>query len=95
MYIGLDVKYMYCPILSKIEFFDRFSKYIEISNFTKIYPVRAELFNADRRTSGQTDMTMLITVFRKFSKASNNILSKNIPDFLLFCMLKEGIICLC
>jgi len=35
----------------------------------KIRPVRAELFNADRETDRQTDMTKLIVVFRNFAKA--------------------------
>jgi len=33
-----------------IEFFDRFSENTQISNFMKIFLVRAELFHVDRRT---------------------------------------------
>jgi len=44
----------------KLEFFDRFSENIQISDFMKIRPVGAELFHADR----QTDMTKLIVTFR-------------------------------
>ena len=34
----------------------------------KIRPVGAELFHADGRTDGQTDMTKLIVAFRNFAK---------------------------
>ena len=43
-------------------FLDRFSKNTQIQNFMKIQPVRAELFEADRRT----DKTKLIVAFRNF-----------------------------
>ena len=46
---------------------------IEISNFTKILQVAAELFRADRQTDTQTDeqinMTKLIVAFRNFKNA--------------------------
>jgi hypothetical protein len=52
MYIGLHVKYQ--PFFSDFNetwnFLDRFSKNTQIYNFTKIQPVRAELFHADRQT---------------------------------------------
>ena len=35
----------------------------------KIRPVGAELFHAERRTDGQTDMTKLIVAFRDFANA--------------------------
>jgi hypothetical protein len=35
----------------------------------KIRPVGAELFHADGRMGGQTDMTKLIIVFRNFANA--------------------------
>jgi len=40
-----------------VNFLDRFSKNIEISNFMKILPMRAEVFFADGRTDidRQTD----------------------------------------
>ena len=50
---------------TKLEFFDRFSKNLEISIFTKNRPVEAELFHVD----GQTDMKKLIVAFRSFVKA--------------------------
>jgi len=52
----------------KLEFFDRFSKDNQISNFMKIRPVGAELFHA----GGRTDMTKLIFGFRSFANAPKN-----------------------
>ena len=50
----------------KLEFSRQiFEKNTEISNFTKIRPVGAELFRADVRT----DMTNLIVAFRSFANA--------------------------
>jgi len=58
-----------------------FSKNAQLSNFMKIRPVETELFTADRRTYGQTDlrtdgemdrwmdMTELIVAFRNFANA--------------------------
>ena len=51
-----------------LDFLDRFSKNTNISNFMKIRPVRAELFHADRRTEGQTDIRKLIVALRNFAK---------------------------
>ena len=54
MYIGLHVKYGL--FLSDFDgtwiFLASFSKNTQISNFTKIRPVGAELFHVDRRTDG-------------------------------------------
>jgi len=38
----------------------------------KILPAVAELFYADRRTDGQTDITKLRVAFRNFAKAPKN-----------------------
>ena len=46
-----------------------------LSNFMKIRPVGAELFDADRRTG----MTKLIVAFRKFANAPNNKRTKQTP----------------
>jgi len=40
-----------------------------IPNFMKILPVATELFYADGRAVGQTDMTKLIVAFGHFEKA--------------------------
>jgi hypothetical protein len=57
----------------KIDFFSTdFLKNSQTLNFMKIRPARAELFRADRRTHGRTDMTKLIVVVRNFGNASNN-----------------------
>jgi hypothetical protein len=57
-------------------FFERLSKNVQISNFMKIRPVKAELFHADRRTDredrwkeGQAEVTNLIDAFRNFANA--------------------------
>jgi len=47
----------------------RKKKKTSISNFMKIRPVEAELFNADERTDGQTDMTKLTVAFRNSANA--------------------------
>jgi hypothetical protein len=52
------------PILTKLEFLDRLSKNMQISNLMKIRPVWAGLLHADR----WTDMTKLIVAFRNFVK---------------------------
>jgi hypothetical protein len=50
----------------KLEFSRQiFGRKGQISDFLKISPVGAELFNSD----GQTDMTMLIVAFRNFANA--------------------------
>jgi len=51
----------------KLDFFDRFSKKVQISHFMKILPVGVELSHADR----QTDMTKLIDAFGNFPNASS------------------------
>jgi hypothetical protein len=40
----------------EFEFSHRFSKNTQISNFMKLRPFEAELFHADGRTDGQTDI---------------------------------------
>ena len=56
----------------RVNFLDRIPKNTQISNFTKIRLVRAELFLADSRTDRRTDrhgMTNLIVAFRNFANA--------------------------
>jgi hypothetical protein len=55
---------------------DIFSKDTSVSNFMKIRPVGAELFHADGRTDGRTEMTKLIVAFRNFTNA---------PESCTFC----------
>ena len=58
------------------QFFDKNTKTL---NFKKIRPVGAQLFHADRRPDGRTDMKKLIIAFRSLSNAlkkSENIIKK-------------------
>ena len=70
MYIGLHTN---CPLLlsdfnETLNFLDRCSKNTQISNFMKICPLVAELFQKDV----QTDMTKLTGAFRNFTNALKN-----------------------
>ena len=76
-HIGLHVKYpSFLPDFSKY-FLENlsgifnsrqiFQKLFGYKNFMKIRPAGAELYHADRRTDGQTDVTKLIVAFRNFS----------------------------
>jgi hypothetical protein len=56
-------------------FFDRFSKNLQISNFMKIRLGGAEFFHAEGRTDRRKDMTKLIVAFRNFANAPNIRLS--------------------
>ena len=59
-----------CCILKKLDFSGQFfEKKSKISNFTKIRPVGAKLFHAERRT----DITKLIVGFRNFVNAPNKM----------------------
>jgi hypothetical protein len=65
----------------KLDFFERFSKNIQISNFMKIRSVGTELFHVDLQTDGQTDrqtykqadITKLIITFRNYSNATKTV----------------------
>jgi hypothetical protein len=75
MCIGPNVRYPYFVIFErKFNFFSRFSKNIEISNFTKIHPVRAEFYRLERWRDGwmdgRTDMTKLIVAFCYFANVT-------------------------
>ena len=56
-----------------LNYLDRFSKNKQISYFTKIRLMEAELFHANRRTDGRTDeradMTELLVAFSNFANA--------------------------
>ena len=51
---------------------NRLSKNTQISNFMKIRPVAAELFNEGGQTDRQTDMTKLMVAFRNYTNAPKN-----------------------
>ena len=53
----------------KLKFLEGFSKNTQISDFTKIRVVGAELFHAD----GQRDMAKLMVAFRSFANAPKNL----------------------
>jgi len=64
------------PKFSWDDFFDIFSKNLQIPNLIKISPLGAELFHAGGETDGQdghTDMMKLILAFRCFAKANKNV----------------------
>jgi len=52
----------------KLNFFYRFSKHTQISNFMKICLVGVKLFQVDR----QTDMTKLMVTFHYFANRHKN-----------------------
>ena len=54
----------------KLNFFNRFSKNTEISDFLKIDPVGSILFNVDRRTG----ITKLIADFHNFANAPKKVI---------------------
>jgi hypothetical protein len=56
-----------------LNFLDRFSKYMQTLNFMKIRPLGAELFHAEGRTDGPTDMTKLMVPFRNFVSVPKNV----------------------
>jgi len=53
-----------------------------MSNFTKICPVGAELFHADRQTDRRKDLTRLTVVFRNFAKAPKSGCTSHMPLIL-------------
>jgi len=56
----------------KFKFCQQILKNIQISNFIKLHPVRAELFLVDGQIDRQTDMRKLEVVFRNFADAPKN-----------------------
>jgi len=55
-------------------FLDRFSKYIQISNFIKICPLEAALFHSDGETDRYNEAN---SCFSEFAKAP-----KNCPEYV-------------
>jgi len=66
-----------CQVFIKREFSWQIFKKIRMTNFMNICPLGAKLFPADRRTKGQTDMTMLIVAFRNFANACKETLCQS------------------
>jgi hypothetical protein len=95
MYVGLHVKYsLFWSDRNETQFSRQiFEKYSVISIFTKIRPLEAELYHADR----QTDMTKLIVAFRNFSNAPKDFRSDFFLLFLFFFFLfdKESMLDKC
>jgi hypothetical protein len=56
----------------KIEFLNSLSKNTLLAIFMKRFPLEAELFHADRRKDGWTDMTQVIVAFRNVVSAPKN-----------------------
>jgi hypothetical protein len=50
-----------------------FEKNTQLSNFMKIRQVGTQLFHADGRKDGQTEMTKLVVVFRNFLQAPKKV----------------------
>jgi len=50
-----------------------YAKTFAISNFTKIFPVGAELTYVDRQTDGRTDMTKLIGALGDYAETCKNV----------------------
>jgi hypothetical protein len=67
---GLHVKYsLFLYVCNEPSTFSSFSKNTQMYNFTKIRPVGAELFHADKRT----DMTKLTVALHNFAKTPKNV----------------------
>jgi hypothetical protein len=55
-----------------VNFLDIFLKNTQISNFTKIHALGAELFQADRQTERKINIAQLTVVFHNFVNAPKN-----------------------
>jgi len=71
MYVGRHVAIL-LRVQWNLNFLDRFSKSTQISNCLKILVVGVELFRADGRTDGQTDMTKPTVAFLSFAHAPSH-----------------------
>jgi len=65
-------------IFVKLNFLDRFSKNLEVSNFMRICPVVAELFHVDKWMDRRTHMMKLIIAFHNFTTLPKNGKSRKI-----------------
>jgi len=59
-------------LLLKVNFLNIFSKNPTTSNFMNIFQLQAELFNKEKETHRQTDVTALIVDFRAIAKRPRN-----------------------
>jgi hypothetical protein len=76
-----------------LNFFDRFTKTLQISNLMKIRPVGAELFHAD----GRMDMTKLTVALRNFANAPKTRMTpvnlfNNTKEIVSFLDVKRAIV---
>jgi len=55
MCVGLYVKCLICPVLTKIESLDKFKQKYQIYHFTKIRVMGIPLIHADKRTDRHND----------------------------------------
>jgi hypothetical protein len=70
----------------KLEFSRQIFKSSQISNFMKIHPVVAELFQAEGHTDGQTVVTKPLVSFINFTKKPKNLM--NIQNKNSVCMIE-------
>jgi hypothetical protein len=76
---------IYCyEILIKLESSRHIFDKTQISNFIKIRPAEAELY---QRTEGRADMTKLIVAFLEFAEASKTLLHWSFLRFFVSCYL--------
>ena len=70
----------------KLEFSRKILEKAQIASVTQIHPLGAELFHANGRTDGWTDMTELIVAFRNYANAPKIARSAHRAHLYTFCM---------
>jgi hypothetical protein len=71
-WFSCKVPFILVRFLWHLHFLNGFSKNPQVSNFTKIRAMGAELFHADGKTDRQADMTKLVVALRNFANAPTN-----------------------